>query len=565
LSALRARSPALAVALLLTLAAAQARAKPADAGPKAPAAKPAAPAAKPAVPAAAKPATPAAAEPENGAKPPAPRALPGLTPRPAPAPDAPKAPADPAERRAWLKAQIDEALAAPVLAKAKVGVLAIEADTGKPVYGRGEKTALNAASNVKIVTSAAALSLLGPEYRWRTTLSAAAPPGGPALAPGGELPGDLILRGGGDPSLTVEDLAAMVADLAALGLKKVNGALIVDDTFFDAATVGPAYAQKNDSTASRAPSSAASLGGNVVAVTVIPAGVAGAPARVTIEPASPYFVVSGTVTTAGDGPASPAVETRDEGGNRTRVTVAGRVRLGSEPRTFYRRVVHPALFLGQSLRQQLERRGIIVAKPTRVGNVPAVGLRVLSTHESPPLAVVVQDLNKRSNNFMAEQVVRTLGAEIVGRPGTWDKGIEAVSRYLAGAGLQKGSYEMTNGSGLYDSNHFSPQQITTVLRSASRDFRMSAEFLSSLAVAGTDGTIAHRMAGTLAERYVRAKTGTLASVSCLSGFAGSPGRVPLVFSILMNDVSNAGEARRIQDRVAELLVAYLEAEPLPQP
>ena len=73
------------------------------------------------------------------------------------------------------------------------------------------------------------------------------------------------------------------------------------------------------------------------------------------------------------------------------------------------------------------------------------------------------------------------------------------------------------------------------------------------------------MSGTLAERYVRAKTGTLATVSCLSGFAGSPGRVPLVFSILMNDMPNAAEARRIQDRVAELLVAYLEAEPALQP
>ena len=83
---------------------------------------------------------------------------------------------------------------------------------------------------------------------------------------------------------------------------------------------------------------------------------------------------------------------------------------------------------------------------------------------------------------------------------------------------------MTNGSGLYDSNRFSAEQIATVLRAASRDFRISAEFLASLAVAGTDGTIAHRMGGTLAERYVRAKTGTLANVSCLSGFAGSPGR-----------------------------------------
>ena len=96
---------------------------------------------------------------------------------------------------------------------------------------------------------------------------------------------------------------------------------------------------------------------------------------------------------------------------------------------------------------------------------------------------------------------------------------------------------MMNGSGLYDSNRFSAEQIVTILRAASRDFRISAEFLSSLAVAGTDGTIAHRMGGTLAERYVRAKTGTLATVSCLSGFAGSPGQTPLVFSILMNDVA----------------------------
>jgi D-alanyl-D-alanine carboxypeptidase/D-alanyl-D-alanine-endopeptidase (penicillin-binding protein 4) len=189
-------------------------------------------------------------------------------------------------------------------------------------------------------------------------------------------------------------------------------------------------------------------------------------------------------------------------------------------------------------------------------------MRVLSTHESPPLGVVVHDLNKRSSNFAAEQVIRTLGAEVVGRPGSWDKGIEAVSRYLTNnAGLRRGGYQMTNGSGLYDSNRFSAEQIVAVLRAAQRDFRISAEFLASLAVAGTDGTIAHRMASTLAERYVRAKTGTLAGTSCLSGFAGSPGDIPLVFSFLMNDLGNPGEARRTQDRAAELLVAYLEGPP----
>jgi serine-type D-Ala-D-Ala carboxypeptidase/endopeptidase (penicillin-binding protein 4) len=157
-------------------------------------------------------------------------------------------------------------------------------------------------------------------------------------------------------------------------------------------------------------------------------------------------------------------------------------------------------------------------------------------------------------------VLRTLGAEIVGRPGTWDKGLDAVGRYLATLGIKKGSYQMANGSGLYDSNRFTPEQMVTVLRGAIRDFRIAAEFVASLAVAGTDGTIGHRMGGTLAERFVRAKTGTLASSSCLSGFAGSPGRMPLIFSILMNDTQSAAEARRAQDRAAELLVAYIEAE-----
>jgi D-alanyl-D-alanine carboxypeptidase/D-alanyl-D-alanine-endopeptidase (penicillin-binding protein 4) len=157
-------------------------------------------------------------------------------------------------------------------------------------------------------------------------------------------------------------------------------------------------------------------------------------------------------------------------------------------------------------------------------------------------------------------VVRTLGAEVVGRPGSWDKGLEAVARYLDSIGVARASYKMANGSGLYDSNRFSAEQIAAVLRAAMRDFRIAGEFLASLAVAGADGTLGHRMAGTVAERYIRAKTGTLANVSCLSGIAGAPGQRPVVFSILMNDVPNPFEARAIQDRAAELLVSFLEPE-----
>jgi D-alanyl-D-alanine carboxypeptidase/D-alanyl-D-alanine-endopeptidase (penicillin-binding protein 4) len=519
--------------------------------------------AKPGAPHAATPApTPAptaAAEPEAppnhaGAHP-----LMGLAPRAGT--DAPKAPRDPAERQAWLKTEIDAAFKTPALARAKISALVTEADSGKTLYARNERAPLNAASNVKIMTSAAALSLLGPEYRWRTTVSVVGPPAGPPLPAGGEVSGDLYFRGSGDPTLATEDLATVAGELVGLGLHKVRGALIVDDSFFQGGYIPPAYDQRTDSTASRTTASAASLDGNVVAVTVIPGPAAGAPARIVIDPPSPYFTVAGRVVTAASGPAAPTVDTKEDG-SHTRIDVAGRIRLGTDPHTIYRRVANPSLFVGWTLRQMLERRGISVAGGVRVGTSPGQGLRVLATHDSPPLAVVVQEMNKRSNNFVAEQLLRTLGAEIGGRPGTWDKGLKAVARYLSGLGIKAGTYQMTNGSGLYDSNRFSSAQIATVLRAASHDFRISAEFLASLAIAGTDGTIAHRMGATLAERYVRAKTGTLANVSCLSGFAGSPGHLPLVFSIIVNDVANPSDARRAQDRIAEILVAYLEGDPV---
>ncbi len=477
--------------------------------------------------------------------------------KPAPLPAVPAPPANPAERSTWLKAHLDETFAAPALAGAKVSVVVLDSETGKPIYARGEKLSLNAASNVKVVTTAAALTLLGPEFRWRTALYAAPAENGRAVS-GGEVAGDLFLKTSGDPTLDTQDLTSLAAGLAASGVKRVRGGLVVDTTAFDAATVGPAFDQKDESAAFRAPSSAASLNGNAVAVTITPGPAAGSRARVVLDPPSPHLVLAGSVITSARGPAAPGVETGDAGNGQTRVTVSGRIRLGSEPRTYLRRVTRPELYLGQTLRQVLAKRGITIDKPVRVEAAPTDGLRTLAVHDSPPLAVVIHELGKRSSNFHAEQLVRTLGGEVMGRPGTWHKGMEAVAKYLDGIGIAKGSYTMINGSGLYDSNRFSAEQIATVIRASMRDFRIASEFMSSLAVGGADGTLAHRMAGTAAQRYVRAKTGTLEKVSCLSGLAGAPGQKPLVFSILMNDIRSPLEARTLQDRASEILVDYLD-------
>ena len=475
-----------------------------------------------------------------------------------PAAQLPPPPKEPEARRTWLKARIDEILGTSALAHAKISVVVEDPETGKFLYAKNEKSGLNAASNVKIVTEAASLALLGPEFRWKTTVQGPVPPEGGKTVSAGELRGDLCVKTSGDPTLSTQDLNGLAASLAATGLRKVRGGLIIDTSAFDDTTVAPAFEQKNDSAAFRAPSSAASLNGNVVAVTITPAATAGAPARVVLEPASAAVVLSGTVTTAAKGPAMPEVETSDAGSGQTRVTVAGRILLGSEPRVIQRRVATPETYFAQTFKQVLAKRGITVDKPVRTGVAPKDGMRVLATHESPTLAVVVHDLGKRSSNFAAEQILRTLGAEILGRPGTWQKGLDAIARYLEGAGIPRGTYVMKNGSGLYDSSRFSAEQIALVLRAAMRDFRIASEFLASLAVAGADGTLAHRMAGSASERFVRAKTGTLANVSCLSGLVGAPGSKPLIFSILMNEVPSAIAARAAQDRITATLVAFLD-------
>ena len=248
----------------------------------------------------------------------------------------------------------------------------------------------------------------------------------------------------------------------------------------------------------------------------------------------------------------------------------GTIRLADTGQDFAKRVAHPDLYAAWTLYELLTRRGIQVGgKPGRGSAPPAAQL--IDSHYSVPLGVLCRDINKRSNNFMAEQVLKSLGADSSGRPGSWQKGLQAVSRYLEGMGILPGKYQMQNGSGLFDSNRFTPAQVVTLLRSAYRDFRISADFVASLAVAGADGTIGHRMTGGIAERYVRAKTGTLNGISALSGFASAPlsgaamMRAPLAFSIVVNDLSVGVPAKPLQDAIVESLVAYLGSPLTPPP
>jgi D-alanyl-D-alanine carboxypeptidase/D-alanyl-D-alanine-endopeptidase (penicillin-binding protein 4) len=426
---------------------------------------------------------------------------------------------------AALRAIID----AGPLSGTRAGLLVTDVETGEVLFQRDPDALLNPASNVKLVTTAAVLARLGPDFRFDTELY---------VDGDGRGARTLYVKGKGDPSLVTERLWAIAGELAHLGLGRI-GDVVVDDSYFEGERVGPGFDQEEGDKSYLAPTGAASLNWNTIAVNVAPGDRRGARARVELEPASDLFQVDVRATTSAPGSRRRVTVSSTPSGARQRIVVDGRVPQGSRIQVVWRRIDNPPLYLGHTLRRLLEQRGVKVAGKVRTGAVPA-GARLVHVAQSESLAEIVRRLNKTSNNFVAEQLLETLGAETRGAPGSWAKGVEAVGDFLADLGVPRGAYVMKNGSGLNDANRFSARQLVTVLRAMWSRFPLHAEYVVSLPVAGRDGTIRYRMEGSEAEGRLRAKTGTLEGVTSLSGYVQTAAKRTYAFAFLVNDFTARG-------------------------
>jgi D-alanyl-D-alanine carboxypeptidase/D-alanyl-D-alanine-endopeptidase (penicillin-binding protein 4) len=399
-------------------------------------------------------------------------------------------------------------------------------------------TALNPASNAKLFTAAAALAKLGPDYRWTTSIHGRVENG---------VAQRLVLRGHGDPSLQSRDLAALARELVALGLKRVTGEILVDQSRFDARFVPPGFEQQpNEWAAFRAPVSAVAVDRNSIALHVAP-GRAGAPARTWADP--PGFVeLVGNVTTAAKGRGDRVrIALRPERG-RLRVELGGEIAEGAPRAEHRRRVDDPRRFAGYVLAYYLGREGVELQGA--VGEGGADERALLVSHVSAPLSSMLQELGKRSDNFYAEMIMKTLGAEAGGGPGTSARGASAVSDWLRVAGALDAGTRVVNGSGLFDANRASATSFVRALSAAYRDPAISSEFVAQLAIGGVDGTLRSRFRSERQTRAIRAKTGTLARNVALSGYVLARARSPVAFSILVSELgAKQTELRERMDRV----------------
>ncbi len=458
---------------------------------------------------------------------------------------------------AELVRRLKDILRSPSLDEAVVGVHVRSLDDDRTLFERNGTKLFNPASNQKIVTTAAALWYLGPSYRFRTTMYR------DRDLSGGVLRGNLYVKGGGDPTLTNEQLFGLVNEVALRGIERIEGHIVVDETFFDATYEGPGWEQERSDQSYAPPMSALAVNYGNFALRVMPGDRVGGPARVVVFPDVPSIRVSASVLTRGHGTRPRLwVGTTDDADGGTSVTVRGAVGLGDfEGVTVYKPVQHPTLYAGETIRALLELRGVRVNGKVRIQKMPSSGVVPVATHASAPLAEIVSTLNKYSNNFIAEQVLRTLGAEVRGEPGTWASGCGVIGDFLAEIGVGRDAFVAGNGSGLNDINRITPEQLTRVLSAMYRRFEVRAEFVASLAVAGTSGTIARRFASGPAEQRLRAKTGSLRGVSALSGYVVTRDDRILAFSVMMNDYpGRAREMWQVQDQIGEALADFKATE-----
>jgi serine-type D-Ala-D-Ala carboxypeptidase/endopeptidase (penicillin-binding protein 4) len=445
------------------------------------------------------------------------------------------------------------------------GLLVVDAATGKELFAVHPDDPLNPASNVKMISTAAALDLVGPDFQYTTRLLGASPDRD------GIVWGDVYLLGSYDPTLGIDDVKALGAELATSGVTRVEGNIVVGST----STRDGIYRSR-------------------VRVDVT-AGEPGEAPAVTVTPATDFIVVNTTATTGkrprvkGRLTVAGKVVAQDDGNQRLTIEVGGTIGKGKTTSRWIwtkDRQLHTAHVLRTALRDA----GVTVSGDVKVteldayvdasaakGRLPVT----LAEHKSEPLSHIVAQVNKRSINWLSDRVIATTMALSTDQKPSMDKGIDAMYAWLArSAGIEREKLVVDTGSGLSYRTQFSPRQIVSVVRAASglvthdgddpiRAAQCAEAWKTSLSISGIDGTLRRRFRATDLRGRIHGKTGTLSNAIALSGLLEGPGGRTLAFALVTNGhtPSRKNLVRGAHEQVLEVLDDYLadlaKAEPAP--
>ena len=450
-----------------------------------------------------------------------------------------------------LQAEIETVLNDPLLAPSNVGIKVVSVTTGEILFESDADKLYHPASTMKLLTSATALVKLKPNYRFHTTLYTEG-------IEGSRVRGNVYLKGRGDPLLAVEQLEEMTKTLVQSGVKEIDGDIVVDDTYFDDVPKGKGWMWDDGPIGGYySNQSALTINHNGVTVTVSPGAEIGGPVYVRLEPQTGYLkVLNHAVTVSASESGSLIVERQTKPVPANVLTIRGFMQVSQEAVRRQVDIVNPALFCGTLFREALARHGISVQGVIRQGVVPDSAVEI-AVHTSLPLSLIVRKMNKHSDNLIAELLLKTLGAEVIGAAGTSQKGLQVINEFLSEAGIATTQSALADGSGVSRYNLLSASMLTNLLVHMFQDFSVMPEYLMSLPVAGVDGTLSWRMKDMGSEGVLRAKTGTLRGVTALAGYAMATDGEILAFAMLMSHyVGSSNPRRALQDKIGNALTRF---------
>jgi D-alanyl-D-alanine carboxypeptidase/D-alanyl-D-alanine-endopeptidase (penicillin-binding protein 4) len=435
---------------------------------------------------------------------------------------------------------VAHALGAAKIPESSVGLYVHEIGAAKPVISHEAEKPLNPASTMKLVTTYAALELLGPAFTWSTEVYAAGPIRNEALE------GDLVIRGTGDPKLTLENFWLLLRNVRARGVREIRGDLVLDRTYFAAGDFDPARFDGDPLRPYNTGPDALLVNFKSITVQFVPESESQT-VRLIAEPVlAPLQIVNAVSLT--DGPCGDWVsklkfEAQGSGEN-ARFTVSGTYARDCGERTRSFSVLDHRPYAGALFVQLWKELGGTFTGKVRDGSLPP-GARLLTSATSPQLSEVVRDINKFSNNVMARQLFLTLAAVADSTPGTTEKARNVIRRWLEQKRMPIPELAMENGSGLSRLERISARSMGDLLLAAFRSAVMP-ELMASLPVFAVDGTMRKRLGQPQVAGQAHIKGGTLSGVRAIAGYVlDAQGRRVVVVFIVNH--ANAPNAMAAQD------------------
>ena len=446
-----------------------------------------------------------------------------------------------ARDRPFLPPEVERVLAERRIPATSLSVLVREVGRDEPLVSVNAAVARNPASTMKVVTTYAALEMLGPAYAWQTRAYAT-----------GEvrdllLNGNLVLEGGGDPFMTADRWWGFVNGLRQAGVDRIGGDVVIDNSYFAHQGDDRAVFDNRPYRSYNVLPDALLVNFQTVNVSVIPDSATGS-ARVRVNPWPANLSVENSVRLE-QGPCrrggGGVVVAMPEGPSGNRLSLGGHYASGCGPMSVTRAVMRAPDFAFGTFKTFWQQSGGILDGGMRLGTVPP-GARLLYTHESLTLAEVIRLVNKFSSNVMARHLLLTLAAEKAGRPGTTAAGQRVIGEFLASRGISIPELVIENGSGLSRIERITAAGLADVLLDAWRS-PYSPEFQASLPLSAVDGTLRRRFRSPEMEGRLRMKTGSLQDVSAIAGYVkAASGRTYVAVVILNHAGADLGAGDAVQ-------------------